>query len=155
MERLCGAVQSWSGVSVAPLVVRVTPSRGTTASPPHAVGENAQTIYPTNVKLLQLKVEHAPRRLVFKYTVADGVCQRREYMTDFLASIGGLPASVVECARQLSDAVDFDPVEPPSQQVKSLAAYHQIAERVRCAPDSFSQRAVVASRAPPLPASAT
>ena len=39
-------------------------------------------------------VEHAETRLRFHYRVAEGVCSKRQYMTDFLAEVAGIPATV-------------------------------------------------------------
>ena len=65
--------------------------------------------YPSHVKLLQLSVEQLPNRLIYRYKIEDGVCSQRKYMTEFLASMAGLPASVCESARKLSATIDFDP----------------------------------------------
>lgn len=71
-------------------------------------------------------------------------------MTDVLASIAGLPTSVCRTAKQLSDSIDFDPVDRLSPRTRTLEAYALVAERlVWCArwwPSGLSSAAE-----PPLP----
>ena len=51
-------------------------------------------------------------------------------MTDLLAELAGFPASVCAEAKRLSESVDFDPVDKPSPQSRSLEAYALVAERL-------------------------
>lgn len=46
-------------------------------------------------------------------------------MTDFLASMAGLPMSVCNAARQISSMINFDQVEPLTAKSQDLEAYHQ------------------------------
>eukprot|EP00966_Prymnesium_polylepis_P029580 687335-Prymnesium_polylepis.1 len=59
-----------------------------------------------------------------------GVCAQRAYMTEFLASMAGLPAAVCDGARLLSAAIDFDPVDKVSDGARDLETYHQICEQL-------------------------
>jgi hypothetical protein len=91
---------------------------------------NLRNLYPSHVKTLVLAVEPCAHRLRFLYAVREGVAHKRQYMTDFLAQIAGVPADVCATARTLSAAIDFDPVDKPSARTKTLEAYAHVAERL-------------------------
>ena len=44
--------------------------------------------------------------------------------------MAGLPASVCEAANQLSQTVDFDPIDEPSDRAKGVEIYHHIYEQL-------------------------
>lgn len=118
---------------------------------------NLRSMYSGHCHAVQLTVDHQPERMVFLYRVQAGVCSQRNYMcaplaplahnraythqrvstpavsvrvcnrTDFLASMAGLPPSVCERARNLSQTIDFDPVDQPSPRQTTHEVYHQVA----------------------------
>lgn len=90
---------------------------------------NLKNLYP-NVRCLMLEVEPSQSRLRFMYRVQDGVCVKRQYCTDFLAELAGIPSSVTAAARRLSEEHDFDPVDAPSAETRRRAAYAECAQRL-------------------------
>ena len=91
---------------------------------------NLRSLYPSHVKTLVLGVENTESRLRFQYTIKEGVASKRQYMTDFLAQVAGFPPEVCRTAKQLSDQIDFDPVDDRSAQSETIKAYARVAERL-------------------------
>jgi len=90
---------------------------------------NLQHLYP-NIKCLRMSVAPSERRLVFEYKVRTGVATKSQYMTDFLAEVAGIPASVCERAKRMSFQVSFDSVDSSSQRSRVEASRNSIAERL-------------------------
>lgn len=90
---------------------------------------NLHQLYP-NIKCLRMSVQPADRRLHFEYKVQMGVATKSQYMTDFLAEVAGIPASVCRLAKELSGRVQFDTVDGSAQRSREEASRNSIAERL-------------------------
>ena len=91
---------------------------------------NLRNLYPSHVRTLVLDTQQATNRLRFLYNVREGVASKRQYMTDFLAEVAGVPPTVCATAKALSASIDFDPVDTPSNRTTTLKAYTLVAERL-------------------------
>lgn len=100
-----------------------------------------------SVRNLVIDAQHSGTDLSYPHRVRDGVASKRNYMTDLLAQMAGVPASVCALARELSAGHDFDPVDTPSVEAKTLEAYAVLAEKLvwlsRSSLDEESKRAYV------------
>lgn len=90
---------------------------------------NLHQLYP-NIKCLRMSVKPADRRLHFEYKVQMGVATKSQYMTNFLAEVAGIPASVCRTAKELAARVQFDTVDGSAQRSREEASRNSIAERL-------------------------
>ena len=77
----------------------------------------------SHVRTLVLAVEPGASHLKYLHQVQEGIGSRRNYMTELLAEIAGLPTSVCANAKSLAQSVDFDPVDVLSIAARTREAY--------------------------------